>query len=89
MKHAQAYRTENEELRQELEDVRSDLEILQSKRTSDMTQVRDLKQENKQMIEKVQELQQENNELQIRLDKSLCELREKANDQVDIFVSVA
>ncbi|XP_005091270.1 restin homolog [Aplysia californica] len=81
MKQMQTYKQENEELKEELEGIRSDLEIIQSKRSTDMTQVRELRAENKQLSETVQEVQQKNNELEFRLDKALSDLREKADDQ--------
>jgi len=81
MKHAQAYRKDNEELRVELEDVKSDLEILKKKKTEDLNHIKDLRNENKRLNENVVEMQQKNNELELRLDRTLGELNDKSNDE--------
>ena len=84
MKHSEAKRKENEELREEIDSLRSDLELVQSKKASDMSLIRELRAENKIFGQNLQEIQQKSTELEIRLDKTLEELNAKRDDQVGL-----
>ncbi|GFN89825.1 myosin heavy chain, clone 203-like isoform x2 [Plakobranchus ocellatus] len=80
LKYSEACRRENEELREEVESLRSDLELIQSKKASDLSLIRDLRAENKTLGQNLQEVQQKATELEVRLDKSLEELKAKKDD---------
>ncbi|KAK3803313.1 hypothetical protein RRG08_021511 [Elysia crispata] len=84
LKHSEAKRKENEELREEIDSLRSDLELVQSKKASDMSLIRELRAENKIFGQNLQEIQQKSTELEIRLDKTLEELNAKRDDQEQI-----
>ncbi|CAL1535276.1 unnamed protein product [Lymnaea stagnalis] len=79
--NVQILQKENEDLSGELESVRSDLKIFQSKKASEMSKLQDLKEENKLLKENLQENQQKANELEFRLDKALGELSEKSKNE--------
>ena len=64
--------------------MRTDLELVQSKKASDMSMIRELRAENKTLGQDLQEVQQKATELEIRLDKALEELKAKKDDQVGL-----
>ncbi|RUS81461.1 hypothetical protein EGW08_010759 [Elysia chlorotica] len=81
LKYSEASIKQNEELREEIDSLRSDLELVQSKKASDMSLIRELRDENKNLGQNLQEIQQNSTELEIRLDKALEELKAKKDDQ--------
>lgn len=81
LKYGEACRKENQELREEVDSLRSDLELVQSKKASDMSLIRELKAENKTLGQDLQEMRQKSTELEIRLDKALEELQTKKDDR--------